>query len=56
MAVLRQSVSRFGVPVTILSDNGSCFVGKGGLKKSTGSWNPLFENGLLILNIDLIIS
>ncbi len=33
--VLRQAVSRFGTPATILSDNGSCFVGRGGRKKQT---------------------
>ena len=31
--VLRQAVGRFGVPATILSDNGSCFVGRGGRKR-----------------------
>ena len=55
--VLRQAVDRFGVPATILSDNGSCFVGRGGRKKPTGTWTPtLFENELLALNIGLINS
>ena len=55
--VLRQAVDRFGVPATILSDNGSCFVGRGGRKKPTGTWTPtLFENELLALNIVLINS
>ena len=27
VAVLRQAIARFGAPATILSDNGSCFVG-----------------------------
>lgn len=54
---LRHAVSRFGVPATILSDNGSCFVGRGGRKKPTGSWTPtLFENELLHLDIGLINS
>ncbi len=44
VAVLRQAVDRFGAPATILSDNGSCFVGRGGRKKQTGSWTPtMFE-------------
>ena len=33
VTVLRQAISRFGVPATILSDNGSCFVGVRGRKK-----------------------
>ncbi|MYB47506.1 MAG: transposase family protein [Cenarchaeum sp. SB0662_bin_33] len=57
VAVLRQAVDRFGVPATILSDNGSCFVGRGGRKKQTSSWTPtLFERELLGLNIGLINS
>ena len=52
--VLRQAVDRFGVPATILSDNGSCFVGRGGRKRPAGSWTPtLFEDELLALNIVL---
>ena len=55
--VLRQAVDRFGVPATILSDNGSCFVGRGGRKRPEGSWTPtLFEAELLALNIVLINS
>ena len=30
VAVLRQAIGRFGVQATILSDNGTCFVGRGG--------------------------
>ena len=57
VTVLRQAVCGFGVPATILSDNGSCFVGRGGRKKQTGAWTPtLFENELLALNIGLINS
>ena len=41
----------------ILSDNGSCFVGRGGRRRQTGTWTPtLFENELLALNIGLINS
>ena len=57
VTVLRQAVGRFGVPATVLSDNGSCFVGRGGRKKQAGAWTPtLFENELLNLNIVLINS
>ena len=57
VAALRRAVSRFGAPAAILSDNGSCFVGRGGRKKQTGSWTPtLFENELLDLEIGLINS
>ena len=57
VAALQRAVSRFGAPATILSDNGSCFVGRGGRKKQTGSWTPtLFENELLDLEIGLINS
>lgn len=55
--VLRQAIAKFGVPATILSDNGSCFVGRGGRKKHTGPWTPtLFEKELLSLDIGLINS
>ncbi len=55
--MLRQAISRFGVPATILSDNGSCFVGARGRKKPKNSWMPtLFENELPSLNISLINS
>ena len=57
VTALRDAVKRFGAPATILSDNGSCFVGRGGRKKQTGSWTPtLFENELLELSIGLINS
>ena len=57
VAVLRHAICGFGVPATILSDNGSCFVGRGGRKKQTGAWTPtLFEGELLALNIGLINS
>ena len=56
-AALWQAVGRFGVPATILSDNGSCFVGAGGCKKSSGIWTlTLFEDELLTLNIGIINS
>ena len=54
--VLRQAIKRFGTPATILSDNGSCFVGvrKGNPK---GSWTPTtFEEELLGRGIELINS
>ena len=54
---IRQAIGMFGVPATILSDNGSCFVGRGNCKKRTGIWAPtLFENELLNLKIGLINS
>ena len=55
---LRQAIGMFGVPATILSDNGSCFVGRGNRKKKkTGTWTPtLFENELLNLKIGLVNS
>ena len=57
VAVLRQTIGRFGVQATILSDSGTCFVGRGGRKKPTGNWTPtLFENKLLDLGIGLINS
>ncbi len=57
VTVLRQAIGRFGTPATILSDNGSCFVGRGGRKKQTGTWTPtFFENELLNLDIGLINS
>ena len=57
VVVLRQAVGRFGVPATILSDNGSCIVDRSGHKKQTGTWTPaLFENELLNRNIELINS
>ena len=57
VVVLQQAMGRFGMPATILSDNGSCFVGAGGRKKPNGAWkSTLFENELLSLNIGLINS
>ena len=54
---LRQAIKEFGTPATILSDNGSCFIGRGGRKKQTGTWTPtLFENELLNLGVELINS
>ena len=54
---IRQAIGMFGVPATILSDNGSCFVGRGNRKKRTDIWTPtLFENELLNLKIGLINS
>lgn len=54
--VLRQSIKRFGTPATILSDNGSCFVGvrRGNPK---GSWkSTTFEEELPGRGIELINS
>ena len=34
------AIKEFGTPATILSDNGSCFVGRGGRKKPAGAWTP----------------
>ena len=57
VTALRRAAGRFGVPATILSDNGSCFVGSGRRKKPSGSWTPtLFEAELLSLDIGLINS
>ena len=57
MTALRRAVGRFGVQATILSDNGSCFVGAGGAKKPSGSrTTTLFEAELLPLDIGLINS
>lgn len=54
---LRQAVDRFGVPVIILSDNGSWSVVAGRRKKSSGTWIPtLFDDELLTLNTELINS
>ena len=60
--VLRGAVRRFGTPATVLSDNGSCFVGRGGRRKGggrapSGSWRPTaFEDELLDRGIELINS
>lgn len=61
---LRDAVKRFGLPATILSDNGSCFVGAAGrytkrkdgkrTKAPSGSWQPTtFEAELLDLGTGL---
>ena len=55
--VLRKAIRQFGMPATILSDNGSCFVGRGGRKKTPRpeSWVPtFFEAELIERGIDLI--
>ena len=45
------------MPATILSDNGSCLVGRGGRKKQASAWTPtVFESELLALDIGLINS
>ena len=56
VAVLRQAIERFGTPATILSDNGSCFVGV--LRKEPKkSWQPTaFESEPLDRGIELINS
>ncbi len=59
---LRLAIERFGTPASILSDNGSCFVGQNGRKKAAskggtgmGTWQPtLFEKELLTRDIILI--
>ena len=57
VVVLRQAIKEFETPTAILSDNGSCFVGRGGRKKSTGARTPtLFENKMLNPGIELINS
>ena len=57
VAALRQTVARFGVPATVLSGNGSCFVGRGSRKKQAGTQIPtLFGNELLNPNTGLINS
>ncbi len=56
VVVLQQAIKQFGTPATILSDNGSCFVGmrKGNPKRS---WKPTaFEEALLGRGIELINS
>ncbi len=58
LSLLRLSIKRFGKPATILSDNGSCFVGRNGRKKGPmGTWQPTaFEEELLGRGITLINS
>ena len=55
--VLQKTISKFGTPATILSDNGSCFVGRGGRKTPTKTWKATaFEAELLDRGIELINS
>ena len=65
VAVLQKAIETFGTPATILSDNGSCFVGAAGRHKKgadgrrrkapAGSWQPTaFEAELLDRGIELI--
>lgn len=57
VAVLSGAIDRFGAPATILSDNGSCFVGQRGGRQPKGSWTPTaFEDELLRRGIGLINS
>ena len=57
VAVLVGAIDKFGAPATILSDNGSCFVGQRGRRQPTGSWTPTaFEEELLRRGIGLINS
>ena len=57
MKVLRQTGGAFGCPASILSDNGSCFVGVQKDGVPNGTWTPtVFENELLELDIHLINS
>ena len=37
VVALRQAIKEFGTHATVLSDNGSCFVGRGGRKKLAGT-------------------
>ena len=54
--VLTQAMRRFGTPVTILSNNGRCFVGAGKNRKKKG-WKPtVFQECLLDNDIELINS
>lgn len=54
VATLQSSITEFGTPATILSDNGSCFVGVR-RKVPTKSWTPtVFEAELLDRGIELI--
>ena len=56
VAVLQNSIVEFGTPATILSDNGSCFVGVK-RKIPAKSWTPtVFEAELLDRGIELINS
>ena len=54
---LRDAIRRFGTPATILSDNGSCFVGRGSRNASGKTWKATaFEAELLDRGIELINS
>ena len=53
--LLRLAIKRFGAPASILTDNGSCFVGQNGRKNEMGKWKPtVFEEELLECDIALI--
>jgi len=66
VVVLKHAVQQFGAPASILSDNGSCFVGQRRRKKilgkktdrkdiPNGKWQPTaFEDALLDMGITLI--
>ena len=60
--VLQKAVREFGTTAAILSDNGSCFVGRGGRRKKKDrrapkSWTPtVFEAELLDRGIELTSS
>ena len=62
MLALRKAVREFGTPATMLSDNGSCFVGRGGRRKNKDAKAPkswtltAFEEELLNLGTELINS
>ncbi len=57
VTVLRKAIRRFGTPAAILSDNGSCFVGRGGRKTPKKTWKATaFEAELLDCGIELINS
>lgn len=56
-AVLVAAIAVCGAPATMLSDNGSCFVGQRGGRQPKGSWTPTaFEDELLRRGIGLINS
>ena len=53
--LLRLAIRRFSSPASILSDNGSCFVGQNGRRKGRRKWQPtVFEEELLERDIALI--
>ncbi len=54
---LHDAIKKYGQPATILSDNGSCFVGVRRKDVPTKSWQPTaFEAEILNLGIELINS